>query len=172
MKKLLGSKYCNALELIEETGKIPVRCIDDGDLEQLTKEIEALGYKCKLDPSTDYLLAEKLTRSELIEALKEIGIVTVDSRNLQDIMPLVYEHFAEMFKGFAADPSNEAAEEGLEAFQNGKYLVDIYFDDNEIVYFVGKDAQHLNNEPRWAEDDYNDIQTEELAALLKVAKQG
>ena len=172
MKKLLASKYCNALELIEETGKIPVRCIDDGDLEQLKNEIENLGYKCRLDPSADYLLAEKLTRSELIEALKEIGIVTVDSKNLQDVMPWVYEYFVDTFKGFAADPSNEAAEEGLEAFQNGEYLVDIYFDENEIVYFVGKDAQHLNNEPRWAEDSWDDILTEELAILLKVAKQG
>ena len=59
MKKLLASKYCNALELIEETGKIPVRCIDDGEFEQLTNEIEALGYKCRLDSSTDYLLVEK-----------------------------------------------------------------------------------------------------------------
>jgi len=64
MKKLLASKYNNVVELIEETGKIPVRCIDDGDLEQLKNEIENLGYKCKLDTSTDYLLAEKLTRSE------------------------------------------------------------------------------------------------------------
>jgi len=68
MKKLLASKYNNVVELIEETGKIPVRCIDDGDLEQLKNEIENLGYKCKLDTSTDYLLAEKLTRSELIKA--------------------------------------------------------------------------------------------------------
>lgn len=59
MKKLLASKYNNVVELIEETGKIPMRCIDDGDLEALTNEIEALGYKCKLDPSTDYLLVAK-----------------------------------------------------------------------------------------------------------------
>ena len=59
MKKLLASKYNNVLELVEETGKIPVRCIDDGDLEALTYEIEELGYKCRLDPSTDYLLVAK-----------------------------------------------------------------------------------------------------------------
>ncbi len=58
MKKLL-SKYSNVLELIQEKGKVPVRCIDDGDLEALTNEIEELGYKCRLDSSTDYLLVEK-----------------------------------------------------------------------------------------------------------------
>ena len=58
MKKLLASKYCNALELIEETGKIPMSTIEDGDLEALTNEIEALGYKCKLDPTTDFLVVE------------------------------------------------------------------------------------------------------------------
>jgi len=58
MKKLLASKYCNALELIEETGKIPMSTIEDGDLEALTNEIEAPGYKCKLDPTTDFLVVE------------------------------------------------------------------------------------------------------------------
>ena len=75
MKKLLGSKYNNALELIEETGKIPMMCIDDGDLEALTNEIEELGYKCKLDSSTDYLLVFQLTRSEMIEHLSGKGDV-------------------------------------------------------------------------------------------------
>ena len=159
MKKLLASKYNNVVELIEETGKIPVRCIDDGDLEQLKNEIENLGYKCKLDTSTDYLLAEKLTRSELIKALKEVGSVRVNSKELQDIMPLAYDFLEEMFKGFA---------EEFQAFQNGEYLIDIYFNDG-IVYSVGKDAQQLANEPRWAYDDYNDIETEELQELLKAA---
>jgi hypothetical protein len=160
MTKLLKNKYSNVLELVEETGKIPVRCIDDGDLEQLKNEIENLGYKCRLDPSTDFLLVEKIERSELINALKEIGCVRVNSKELEDIMPLVYEHLLEMFKGFA---------EEFQAFQNGEYLIDIYFNDG-IAYFVGKDAQQLANEPRWAYDDYDDIETEELAALLKVAK--
>ena len=69
MTKLLKNKYSNVLELVEETGKIPVRCIDDGDLEALTYEIEELGYKCRLDPSTDFLVVE---RPE-IEALKKKG---------------------------------------------------------------------------------------------------
>ncbi len=59
MKNLLKNKYSNILELIEETGKIPVRSIDDGEFEQLTKEIEALGYNRRLGPSTDYLLVEQ-----------------------------------------------------------------------------------------------------------------
>ena len=59
MTDLLKNKYNNVLELIEETGKIPMMCIDDGEFEQLTKEIEALGYKCKLDSTTDYLLVAK-----------------------------------------------------------------------------------------------------------------
>ena len=77
-------------------------------------------------------------------------------------MPLVYEHLLEMFKHF---------QEEFRAFQNGEYLIDIYFNDDGIAYFVGKDAQQLANEPRWAYDDYDDIETEELQALLKVAKE-
>ena len=162
MAKLLKNKYSNVLELVEETGKIPVRSIDDGDLEALTDEVEALGYKCKLDSTTDYLIVEKTTRTEMIKALKEVGSVRVNSKELQDIMPLVYEHLLEMFKHF---------QEEFRAFQNGEYLIDIYFNDG-IAYFVGKDAQQLANEPRWAYDDYDDIETEELAALLKAAKEG
>lgn len=106
------------------------------------------------------------TRTQMIEALKEIGSVTLDSKKLQDVMPEVYFYLEEKFEGFAADPSNTATEEELEAFQNGEYLVEILFKEDEVVYFVGADAQQLSNDPRWAEDDYNDIETETLAALL------
>ena len=172
MKKLLRSKYSNVLELIQEKGKIPVRCIDDGDLEALTYEIEELGYKCRLDPSTDFLVVERVDERPEIEALKEIGNITLNSKELEDVMPLVYEYLEEMFKGFAADPNNKATEEELKDFQEGRYLVAIYFGDKRITYTVGRDAQQLANEPDWAEDSWNDIETEELAALLKVAKQG
>ena len=159
MTKLLKNKYSNVLELVEETGKIPVRCIDDGDLEALTYEIEELGYKCRLDPSTDFLLVEK-TRAELIKNLKEeIGSLTLDSKKLQDIMPEVYGYLEEKFKG-----------EDLEDFRSGKYLVDIYFLPDRVTYTVGIDAQQLNNEPDWAEDLWDDIELEELQALLEVAK--
>jgi hypothetical protein len=171
MTNLLKNKYNNALELIEETGKIPMSNIDDGEFEQLKNEIENLGYKCKLDSSTDYLLVEKMTRSEMIKNLKEeIGSLTLDSRGLEDIMPLAYDFLEEKFKGFVADPNNEATEEDLKAFRNGEYLVDIYFLDDKVTYTVGADAQYLSNEPNWAEDDYNDIETETLVALLKAAK--
>lgn len=168
MKNLLKNKYSNILELIEETGKIPVRCIDDGEFEQLTKEIEALGYRCRLDPSTDYLLAEKLTRSELINALKEVGSVRVNSKELEDIMPLTYEYFLDIFQRFVNN--NKATEKDLEDFRSGKFLVAIYFGYKTITYTVGRDAQQLANEPDWAEDLWDDIELEELQALLKVAK--
>jgi len=85
-------------------------------------------------------------------------------------MPEVYDYLEEKFEGFAADPSNTATEEELKDFQEGNYLVDIYFLDDKVTYTVGEDAQQLANEPNWAEDDYNDIETETLAALLKAAQ--
>jgi len=170
MEKLLGSKYSNVLELIQETGKVPVRCIDDGDLEQLKNEIENLGYKCRLDPSTDYLIAEKLTRAELIETLKEIGNITLNSNQVEDILPEVYEYLIDTIKGLVNDSHNKATQQDLEDFQEGRYLIDIYFHDDEIVYFVGKDREQLANEPSWGEDYYEYIETGTLAALLKAAK--
>lgn len=116
------------------------------------------------------MLIEKMTRSEMIKSLKEIGNITLDSKELQDIMPLAYDFLEEKFKGFVNDPNNEATEEDLKVFRNGEYLVDIYFLDDKVTYTVGADAQHLSNEPNWAEDDYNDIETETLVALLEAAK--
>jgi hypothetical protein len=103
----------------------------------------------------------KMTREKMIESLREVGSVRVNSKELQDIMPLAYDFLEEKFKG-----------EDLEDFRSGKYLVDIYFLPDRVTYTVGIDAQQLNNEPDWAEDSWNDIETEELQALLKVAKQG
>lgn len=117
------------------------------------------------------LLVDKMTRSEMIKNLKEeIGSLTLDSKKLQDIMPEVYGYLEEKFEGFVVDPSNTATKEELKDFQEGNYLVDIYFLDDKVTYTVGKHTQQLSNEPNWAEDDYNDIETETLAALLKAAK--
>jgi len=55
MKKLL-EKYGKALEIIEETGKIAMSVIDDGELEQLQKELKKLGYESYVDDSTDWLI--------------------------------------------------------------------------------------------------------------------
>jgi hypothetical protein len=58
MKKLLQSKYGKALEIIEETGKIAMSVIDDGELEQLQKELEKSGYESYVDDSTDWLIVK------------------------------------------------------------------------------------------------------------------
>ena len=111
-----------------------------------------------------------MTREKMIESLKEIGIVTVDSKELEDIMPLVHEYFTYVFKDFAEDPNNKATEEELKDFQEGKYLVAIGFGEKEVTYTVGRDAQQLANEPVWVHDKYADIETETLAALLEAAQ--
>jgi hypothetical protein len=111
-----------------------------------------------------------MTREKMIENLKKIGFMTLDSKELEDVMPMVYDYLKEKFEGFAADPNNTATKEELQDFQNGKFLVEILFKEDEVVYFVGADAQQLANEPRWGEDDWNDIETETLKELLEVAK--
>lgn len=58
MKNLLESKYNNALEIIEETGKIPMSLIDDGDLKKLQDELKKIGYESYVDESTDWLIVE------------------------------------------------------------------------------------------------------------------
>jgi len=98
-------------------------------------------------------------REKLVKSLREVGSMTLDSKELQDVMPKVFDYFLEKFRG-----------EDLEDFRKGKYLVDIYFLPDRVIYFVGVDSRQLANKPCWGEDDYNDIEIEELQALLKVAK--
>lgn len=111
-----------------------------------------------------------MTRKKMIERLKEIGSVTLNSKQLEDIMPLSYDYFLDMFQRFVNDPHNKTTEDDLEDFRSGKFLVAIYFGDKTISYTVGRNAQQLANEPDWAEDSWDDIETEELQDLLKVAK--
>lgn len=110
-----------------------------------------------------------MTRSEMIKRLKEVEGITLTSKELADIMDLTYDYLEDMFQRFVADPNNSATEEDLKAFQNGEYLVDIVFKDDEIVYFVGADAQQLANEPRWADDKWDDIDDDVLENLLRIA---
>lgn len=56
MKRLLDDKYSNALELIEELGKIRMEDIDDGDLERLQEELQEAGYETYVDATTNYLI--------------------------------------------------------------------------------------------------------------------
>ena len=61
MEKIM-EKYGKALEIIEETGNIAMSVIDDGELEQLQKELEKLGYESYVDDSTDWLIVEDAWR--------------------------------------------------------------------------------------------------------------
>lgn len=103
---------------------------------------------------------KKITRKKMIEALKEIGNITLDSKKIQNVMPEIYEYFVHVFRFM---------EEELKDFQKGKYLVNICFSDS-VTYTAGKDAQQLTNEPHWVEDRWDYIKTEELAALLEFTK--
>jgi hypothetical protein len=101
-----------------------------------------------------------MTREKMIENLKEIGDITLDSKEIEEVIPLTYDYLEGIFK-------SRASQEALEAFQNGEYLVDILFCEDEIIYYVGVDRQQLNNEPRWADDKWDDIDDEVLKSLIK-----
>ena len=103
-----------------------------------------------------------MKREQLIERLKEKGSVTLDSKKIHNVMPEMYEYFVHVLRFM---------EKELKDFQKGKYLVNICFLPNRVTFTVGKDAQQLANEPHWVEYRWDYLETEELAALLKVAKQ-
>ena len=168
MKNLLKNKYSNILELIEEKGKIPMRCIEDGDLEALTNEIEDLGYKCKLDPSTDYLLAEKLTTREFFKKLLgEYNYGTTFSTTTA----WVKENDQEMYD-YLLEQMEYCTLEELEEFKNGDWEVEYVFregrdkDEIEILVTAGRDSQHIANQPAWSQEY---ISVEDIEKCFKEA---
>jgi len=58
MESLLEGKYPNALEIIQETGKLKLQNIDDGDLYLLIEELGRLGYECSINASSDNLIVK------------------------------------------------------------------------------------------------------------------
>ena len=102
-----------------------------------------------------------MTREKMIGALKEIRNITLNSKQVEDVLPEVYEYFLHVFRFM---------EDELKDFQKGKYFINLRFLPDRVTFTVGKDSQRLTNEPYWIEDRWDIFKTEELAALLKVAK--
>ena len=100
----------------------------------------------------------KMKREQLIEALKEVGNITLNSKQVKDVLPKIYEYFAYVFRFMKGDFPE-------------RYLIKICFLPDYVTYTFGIDAQRLANEPHWVKDRWDYFQTEELVALLKVAKQ-
>ena len=103
---------------------------------------------------------KKMTRKEIIESLKEIRNITLNSKQVEDILPEVYEYFLHVFRFM---------ENELKDFQKGKYFINLRFLPDRVTFTIGKDIQQLPNAAHWIEDRWDVFKTEELAALLKVA---
>jgi len=86
MKKLLESKYNNALEIIEETGKLPMAVIDDGDLEKIQDELEKLGYESYVDESTDWLIVDDARLLIEYGRNKEKSIFAIERKVIEEII--------------------------------------------------------------------------------------
>ncbi len=86
MKKLLGSKYCNALEIVEETGKLAMSTIDDGDLELLRDELRKSGYESYVDESNDWLIVEDVTIEIEYGRNGEKSIFAIDRAVIEELI--------------------------------------------------------------------------------------
>ena len=86
MKKLLESKYNNALEIIEETGKIAMSLIDDGDLGKLQDELEKLGYVSYVDESSDWLIVDDARLLIEYGRNKEKSIFAIERKVIEEII--------------------------------------------------------------------------------------
>ena len=97
----------------------------------------------------------KMTRQKLIEKLKG-NTITVTSDWLEENDDLLYEFLKDKLQGFVVDPANEANEENIQQFFDGRYLIDINFYDNGVSYAASYDRQSLNNQDNWGEDEWDD----------------
>lgn len=92
MKGLLERKYPNALEIIQETGKIKLQNIDDDDLYLLIGELGNLGYECSINASSDNLIV-KNKLDDVIENLKAVK----ETKNIHDEIIIAFEDYS--YKG-------------------------------------------------------------------------
>ena len=146
--------------MVEEDGH-DFRGYTRGDLEKyLTdRDWEVIKYYRGLE---EFLIhtPPKMTREKMIESLKEIRNITLNSKQVEDVLPEMYEYFVHVLRFM---------EKELKDFQKGKYLVNICFLPDHVTYTVGKDAQQLANEPHWVEDRWEYIETDELEKFIAVA---
>jgi len=86
MKKLLQSKYDRALEIIEETGRLTMSAIDDGELEQLQKELKRKGYETFVSADTDYLEAKDARKEIEYGRNGEKSIFAIDRAVIEELI--------------------------------------------------------------------------------------
>jgi hypothetical protein len=86
MKKLLQSKYGKALEIIEETGRLAMSTIDDGDLEKLQDELRKSGYESYVDESNDWLIVEDVTIEIEYGRNGEKSIFAIDRAVIEELI--------------------------------------------------------------------------------------
>ena len=86
MKKLLQSKYGKALEIIEETGRLAMSAIDDGELEQLQKELKRKGYETFISADTDYLEAKDARKEIEYGRNGEKSIFAIDRAVIEELI--------------------------------------------------------------------------------------
>ncbi len=101
-------------------------------------------------------LIEDWVDEELQDILQDMGAIYISSAELAHVLPEVYDDLLTKLTTWAADPSNTASDEDIEAFKAGEYQVEILFGD-EVSYTAGRNRQDINNQPTWAYDDWSDF---------------
>ncbi|WP_245543934.1 hypothetical protein [Mahella australiensis] len=107
---------------------------------------------------------------ELQRILQDLGVIYISSAELERVLPDVYDDLLEKLEAWAADPSNTASDEDVEAFKAGEYQVEILFGD-KVSYTAGRDRQEIANQPAWGYDVWGDfLEAATKDWLLKLIK--
>ncbi len=82
----------DALEIIQETGKLKLQNIDDGDLYLLIEELGNLGYECSINASSDNLIV----KNKLDDVIKNLKAVK-ETKDIYDEIIIAFEDYS--YKG-------------------------------------------------------------------------
>ena len=102
-----------------------------------------------------------MKRKEMIKKLQEMETIVLNSKDLERVLPETKDYIDNMFKGFEQNETNTCTNE----WEKG-YLTEIVFEEDCMNYTAGITMQSIANQPFWAADVYEDIDTESLKKLL------
>ena len=108
---------------------------------------------------------EKLRGDNLMT--KTITLKSNELKKTGEIGKDIYFWMLHQLEKWAYDNMNNVTHSDVDSFEKGNWLIEITIRENGISYSAGRTKQELNNEPEWAEDNWEDIGKEQFIKEFK-----
>ena len=126
------------------------------------------------DPDWDEIVAKarhfnkKREEDNMKEIIKKLEgeYITVGSNWVKENDEVLYEFLLEQLYMYKNKEANSTNKEDIINFENGDWLVEVYFGPDGMSYCAGPDKQSINNQPPWGQDSWEDWEDEQLELYL------